>query len=52
MMNLCYFQFTAHLNDLLQANDLAHKAMLRDLIPMIAMRGKYTDGHLSRFETK
>ena len=35
-----------------QANDVAHKAMLRDLIPMVSLRGKHTEKELSDFKAK
>ncbi|CAI8021259.1 Deoxyadenosine kinase [Geodia barretti] len=35
-----------------QANDAAHKAMLKDLIPMVALHGKHTETQLSDFKSK
>lgn len=36
----------------MQANDRAHKAMLRDLIPMVALHGRHTEKQLSDFTTR
>ena len=37
---------------MIQANDLAHKAMLRDLIPMVAIHKKHTDKELAGFQSR
>ena len=51
---LCKFTIATMLTiyALVQANDLAHKAMLRDLIPMSAIHRKHTEEELAGFRKR
>lgn len=37
---------------MIQANDLAHKAMLRDLIPLVAIHKEHTDKEFAGFRSR